>query len=158
MYVDVYSMYVHVCIVYVQYLWIHSMKAVFWHIEWMTSGMHDGLLCFCSIWPGIKKITIFRTGTAPILIVPCIRGLRDICISVTATKTCWDNWLKLWTVYIHVHTMYRHVHTMYRHVHEWHMYIHCIDVYIHCIDMYIRCTWVPHWKYHQGTYAPVQPS
>jgi hypothetical protein len=60
-----------------------------------------------------KKITIFRTGTAPILIVPCIRGLRDICIPVTATKTCWDNWLNLWTVYIHVHTMYRHVHMLY---------------------------------------------
>ncbi len=41
MYVDVYSMYVHVCIVYVQYLWIHSMKVVFWHIEWITSGTHD---------------------------------------------------------------------------------------------------------------------
>ena len=41
MYVNVYSMYVHVCIVYVQYLWIHSMKAVFWHIEWITSGTHD---------------------------------------------------------------------------------------------------------------------
>ncbi len=41
MYVDVYGMYVHVCIVYVRYLWIHSMKAVFWHIEWITYGTHD---------------------------------------------------------------------------------------------------------------------
>ena len=40
-YVYVYSTYVHVCIVYVHYLWIHSMKAVFWHIEWITSGTHD---------------------------------------------------------------------------------------------------------------------
>jgi hypothetical protein len=23
------------------YLWIHSMKAVFWHIKWITSGTHD---------------------------------------------------------------------------------------------------------------------
>ena len=41
MYFYVYSTYVHVCIVYVHYLWIHSMKAVFWHIEWITSGTHD---------------------------------------------------------------------------------------------------------------------
>ena len=40
-YFYVYSTYVHVCIVYVHYLWIHSMKAVFWHIEWITSGTHD---------------------------------------------------------------------------------------------------------------------
>ncbi len=37
----VYLMYVHVCIVYVQYLWIHSVKAVFWHITWIKSGTHD---------------------------------------------------------------------------------------------------------------------
>ncbi len=36
-----YDMYVHVCTMIVQYLWIHSMKAVFWHIKWITSGTHD---------------------------------------------------------------------------------------------------------------------
>ena len=39
--VHVYDMYIHVCILYELYLWIHSMKAVFWHIKWITSGMHD---------------------------------------------------------------------------------------------------------------------
>ncbi len=39
--VNVYIMYVLVCIVYVHFLWIHSMKAVFWHIKWITSGTHD---------------------------------------------------------------------------------------------------------------------
>ncbi len=29
------------CMYYVQYLWIHSVKAVFWHIKWITSGTHD---------------------------------------------------------------------------------------------------------------------
>ena len=58
-----------------------------------TDKLFDGLLCFCSIWPGIIKITIFWTGTALILIVPCMRELWDIprpCISifVLATKTC----------------------------------------------------------------------
>ena len=24
-----------------RYLWIHSMKVVFWHIKWITSGTHD---------------------------------------------------------------------------------------------------------------------
>ncbi len=41
MYMTLYDMYVHVCIMYVLYLWIHSMKAVFWHIEQITSGTHD---------------------------------------------------------------------------------------------------------------------
>jgi hypothetical protein len=41
MYLNVYTMYVHVLTKYVQYLWIHSMKAVFWHIKWITSGTHD---------------------------------------------------------------------------------------------------------------------
>ncbi len=34
MYINVYTMYVH-------YLWIHSMKSVFWHKKWITSGTHD---------------------------------------------------------------------------------------------------------------------
>ena len=38
---NVYIVYVHVCIVYVHNLWIHSMKMVFWHIKWITSGTHD---------------------------------------------------------------------------------------------------------------------
>ncbi len=43
MYVLEYDMYVHVCIRYVLYLssWIHSVKAVFGHIEWITSRTHD---------------------------------------------------------------------------------------------------------------------
>ena len=41
MYLNVYTMYVHVLTKYVQYLWIHSMKVVFWHIKWITSGTHD---------------------------------------------------------------------------------------------------------------------
>ena len=41
MYVQVTNMYVDVYTVYVHYLWIHSMKAVFWHIKWITSGTHD---------------------------------------------------------------------------------------------------------------------
>jgi hypothetical protein len=58
-----------------------------------TDKLADGLLCFSSIWPGLKIFIIFWTGSAPILIVPSIRGLRDIpqtsiCISVMATKTC----------------------------------------------------------------------
>jgi hypothetical protein len=50
----------------------------------------DGLLNFLRIWSCIKKITIFWTGTAPILVLPGMRRLRDIpefCISVLATKT-----------------------------------------------------------------------
>ncbi len=41
MYLNVYTMYVHVLTKYVQYLRIHSMKAVFWHIKRITSGTHD---------------------------------------------------------------------------------------------------------------------
>jgi hypothetical protein len=41
MFVDLYDMYILVCTMYVQYLGIHSMKAVFWHIKWITSGTHD---------------------------------------------------------------------------------------------------------------------
>ena len=58
-----------------------------------TDKLADGLLYFSCVWP---CITIFWTGDAPILVVPCERGLRDItqyCISVLSTKTCWDNWL-----------------------------------------------------------------
>ena len=40
-YVNVYNMYIHVYTMYVHYLWIHSMKSVFWHIKWITSGTHD---------------------------------------------------------------------------------------------------------------------
>ncbi len=37
-----------------------------------------------------------------------------ICISLSATKTCRDNWLyHVHTSYIHVHTWFIHVHTMY---------------------------------------------
>ncbi len=41
MYVHVYDMYVHVCFLNVLYLWIHSMKSLFWHIKWIASGTHD---------------------------------------------------------------------------------------------------------------------
>jgi hypothetical protein len=41
MYVNVYDMYVLACTVYILYLWIHSMKAVFRHIKWITSGTDD---------------------------------------------------------------------------------------------------------------------
>ena len=57
---------------------------------------------------------------ALIHIVQCIGGPRDIpqsciCISVSATKTCSDNWLyNAHTLYIHVHTLYIHVHTVYK--------------------------------------------
>jgi hypothetical protein len=40
------TLYVHTCLyMYVQcmylYLWIHSMKALFWNIKWITPGTHD---------------------------------------------------------------------------------------------------------------------
>jgi hypothetical protein len=38
---NVHTWYVHVCTVYEHYLWIHSMKAVFWHIKGIASGTHD---------------------------------------------------------------------------------------------------------------------
>ncbi len=65
-----------------------------------------------------KKITISWTGTALILIVPCIGGPGDIpqsriCITVLATKKCRDNWL------YHAHTLYIHAHTLYRHEHTY---------------------------------------
>ncbi len=40
-YVNVHIMYIHVYTMYVHYLWIHSMKTVFWHIKWMTPCTHD---------------------------------------------------------------------------------------------------------------------
>ena len=40
MYMYMASMYMFV-LCNVLYLWIHSMKAVFWHIKWVTSGTHD---------------------------------------------------------------------------------------------------------------------
>ena len=39
MYTYIPCMYVFVTCVYL-YLWIHSMKSVFWHIKWITSGTH----------------------------------------------------------------------------------------------------------------------
>ncbi len=48
MYVFEYDMYVHVCIMYILYLWIHSMKVSLRHIERITSGMHDALRSFDS--------------------------------------------------------------------------------------------------------------
>ena len=105
-----------------------------------TDKLADGLLCFSCVWPCIKKITIFWTGTAPIHILPCKRGLRDIplfCISVLSTKTCRDNWLKpvcAWTDLVCT------------------MYIHCIYMFIWCIYLYTHCTWVLHIIsiYHYG--------
>ncbi len=94
-----------------------------YHVLYAYTTTVDGRLCFCSIWPGIKKITIFWTGTALNHIVQCIRGPRHIpqsciCISVSAAKTCWDNWLYyVHTLYIHVYTCYIHVDTVYLHVH-----------------------------------------
>jgi hypothetical protein len=38
MYVHVFARCVCVCIVYLHDLWIDSMKAVFWHIKWITAG------------------------------------------------------------------------------------------------------------------------
>ena len=85
----------------------------------------DGLLCIFSIWPGIKKISIFWTGIACIHIVPRGRGQRDvplscICVSLSTNKTCWDNCLyHVYTLYIHgtymVHTLtyYVHVHWLF---------------------------------------------
>ena len=61
-----------------------------------THKLADGLLCFSCVWPCIKKFAIFWTGTAPILVFPCTGGLWDItayCISVSAPKTWWNNWL-----------------------------------------------------------------
>jgi hypothetical protein len=57
---------------------------------------------------------------APILILPCRRGLREFppsctCISVLAMQNCRDNGLK------HVHTLKTHVHTMYIQVHTLYM-------------------------------------
>ncbi len=55
-----------------------------------TDKLPDGLLHFSSVWPNIKKFTIFWTGTAPILILPGLRNIPQscICIFVVATKTC----------------------------------------------------------------------
>ncbi len=103
--------------------WMQSVETSLLLALQATEKLVDGLLCFCSIWPGIEKITVFWTGTALIHIVPFIRGPRDIpqsciCISVLTSKSCWDNWLyHVHTVYIHVYTWYIHVHLMYIHVH-----------------------------------------
>ncbi len=84
-----------------------------------TDKLADGLICFCSIWPGIKK-SPFWTGTAPIPILPCIRDIPQscFCISVLATKIGWDNSLN--------------------------MNVHCIYTYILWIYMYILCTYIVH--------------
>jgi len=121
MYVHGMNMYEETIYVYVPctYMYIH-MCTYFWCLTRgvirVSDKLVDGLLCFCSIWPGIKNITIFWTGTALIHIVPSIRRQRDIphsciCISLSATKTCSDSWL------YHVHTLYIHAHTLYIHVH-----------------------------------------
>ncbi len=55
-----------------------------------TNKVADGLLHFSSVWPSIKKFTIFWTGTAPILILQGLRNIPQscICTSVVATKIC----------------------------------------------------------------------
>ena len=104
--------------------WMQPVKTSFLLALQAFKKLVDGLLCIFSIWPGIKKVTIFWTGTASIHIVQRSRGQRDvplscICISLSTTKTCWDNWL------YHVHTLYIHctymVHTLTYYVH-----VHCL--------------------------------
>ena len=78
--------------------WMQPVETSFLLALQAVEKLVDGLLCIFSIWPGIKKISIFRTGAACIHIVPSSRGLRDvplscICVSLSTTKTCWDNCL-----------------------------------------------------------------
>ena len=108
---------------------MQSLKTGFLLALQATDKHADGLLYFSCVWPCIKKITIFWTGAAPILVVPCERGLRDItqyCISVLSTKTCGDNWLNQYVLGL-----------------IW--YVPCTYIaytWTLCIYMYIRCTWV----------------
>ncbi len=115
-----------------------------------------------------KKITISWTGTALILMVPCIGGPGDIpqsciCISVLATKICRDNWL------YHVHTLYMHAHTLYRHVHSLYMgTTYFMHVPLSYIPLRIRLFHLHHPTYNasvqesallymQGSYRDVLP-
>ena len=70
-----------------------------------------------------------HTGTASIHIVQRSRGQRDvplscICISLSTTKTCWDNWL------YHVHTLYIHCTYM----------VHTLTYYVHVHCLFNACT------------------
>ncbi len=54
MYMFVYCMYI------VHYLWIHSMKAVFWHIKWTISATHDApaqIWLICHTWLPYTDLT-----------------------------------------------------------------------------------------------------
>ena len=86
-------MYIHVCHVQVCTLFLQCVQAVKTRMLLAlqaTNKLADGLLHFRSVWPSIKKFTIFWTGTAPILILQGLRNIPQscICISVVVTKTC----------------------------------------------------------------------
>jgi hypothetical protein len=79
----VYIMYVHasVCIVYVQYLWIHSLKVVFWHITCITSGTHDAPAQFRLPFHTSKG----SKGTIDNMI---LQNLIQLCRGPTTARSC----------------------------------------------------------------------
>jgi hypothetical protein len=112
-------MHIHLC----TYLWCLTQGVV------RVSPQHnfDGLLCFSSVWPCIKNSPSSGQGLPPSSssLAEEVRDITQYCISVLATKTCWDNWLNpvcAWTdlvcaMYIRcssiVHTLYIHVNVLY---------------------------------------------